>query len=57
VLREAKGLLAQGGAVRLVNLRGEISISADRPTELQRIIDDASARRASNGLAPVIFVD
>ncbi|WP_374407286.1 hypothetical protein [Hydrogenophaga sp.] len=57
VLGDAKTLLAQGGAVRLVKLNGEIAISADRPTELQRIIDDANARRTINGLAPVIFVD
>ena len=57
VLRDAKMLLAKDGAVRLIGLEGGISISADRPSELQTIIDYANVRRASLGLAPVILIE
>ena len=57
VLKDGRALLAKDGAMRLLSIKSEVYISADRPSELQRIIDDANARRAALDLAPVILID
>jgi hypothetical protein len=54
VFRDAKQILAKGRAVRLINHQGGIALSADRPGELQGLLDNANARRAAASLAPVI---
>ena len=57
VLRDARTLLGKGGSVRLLGTVGEVMLSADRPDEMQSLIDDANTRRAAMGLAPVVLID
>ena len=54
VLGHVRGYLSRGKAVRLIGADGGISLSADRPSEFQFILDDANRRRANSGLAPAI---
>ncbi|MBY0574244.1 MAG: hypothetical protein K2P84_11225 [Undibacterium sp.] len=56
VLRDAREILSQGRSVRLIGSNGGITVSADRPSEFQRILDNANIRRASLRLAPAIIV-
>lgn len=57
VLRQVSAFLSRDKSVRLIGSNGEIEISADRPREFQRILDNANDRRASLGLAPAIPID
>lgn len=54
VLLQMSGFLSRDKSVRLLNAEGGIAVSADRPSEFQRILDNANHRRASLGLAPAI---
>jgi hypothetical protein len=54
VLRDVRGFLSRGRSVRLIGADGGIAVSADQPSEFQRILDDANRRRANLGLAPAI---
>lgn len=54
VLRDVRGFLSRGKAVRLIGADGGIAVSADRPSEFQKILDDANHRRVNLGLAPAI---
>ena len=57
VLHQVSGFLSRDKSVRVISANGGIAVSADRPSELQRILDDANHRRAALGLAPAIPVD
>ncbi|MBU9371813.1 hypothetical protein LGM85_22580 [Burkholderia multivorans] len=54
LLSEVRAFLLRGKSVRLIMADGGIEVSADRPSEFQRILDNANHRRASFGLAPAI---
>lgn len=57
VLRDARRYLSGDRSVRLIGADGSIEVSADRPSEFQRILDNANDRRASLGLAPATPLD
>lgn len=54
VLCDIREFLSRGKSVRLIGADGGISVSADRRTEFQAILDNANNRRAVLKLAPAI---